>query len=33
MVSRAFIVAANKMVIEANVCTRKYFVAASVARG
>lgn len=29
----AFIVAANIMVIEAKVCVRKYFVAASVERG
>jgi len=33
VVSMAFIVAANIMVIEANVCVRKYFVAASVDRG
>lgn len=29
----AFMVAANMMVIEASVCVRKYFVAASVDRG
>lgn len=30
---RAFIVVANRMVIEAIICVRKYFVVASVARG
>lgn len=33
VVSMAFIVAANIMVMEAKVCVRKYFVAASVDRG